>query len=64
MTLTYKEPSEAIQVSEADMQHHRKYIGRTGGFKHEDGTPCVPSPQEVVELGWEPKSYLEQFKTV
>ena len=62
MSLKYTEPSDPIYVSEADMQHHLKHIGRTGGFKNEDGTSRVPAPEEVVERGWEFRSYLEQFK--
>ena len=62
MSLKYQEANDPIQMSEAHMQHHLKYIGRTGGFKNEDGTSSVPSPAEVVDLGWESRSYLEQFK--
>lgn len=63
MSLKHEEPSDPIQVSDASMRHHLKYIGCASGFKHEDGTPRVPTPEEVVERGWEATSYLEQFKT-
>lgn len=63
MSPQHQESGEAFQVSDAQMQHHMKYVGRTGGFKIEDGKQCVPKPEEVVGLGWEPEAYLDQFKT-
>jgi hypothetical protein len=52
---------EPVWVSDAELAHHLRYIGRTGGFKYPDGSVRVPTPQEVVQAGWEPDSYLEQF---
>jgi hypothetical protein len=61
--LTFTHPEDPIYVSSADIEHHMRYLGRTGGFKNPDGSARVPTPTEVVELGWEPISYLDQFKT-
>jgi hypothetical protein len=62
--LIYVKPGEGGSfplLSNAELAHHMKYLGRTGGFKNPDGTSRVPTPKEVVELGWEPTSYLDQF---
>lgn len=61
--LTLTQPEDPIYVSSADLEHHMRYLGRTGGFKNTDGSARVPTPNEVVEHGWEPISYLDQFKT-
>lgn len=64
--IAFKPPThgDAVLVSKASMQHHLHYIGRTGGFKNPDGSNRVPTPQEVVDLGWEPKEYLERFVSI
>lgn len=64
MSLKHDEPTDPIQVTDASIRHHLKYIGRAAGFRHEDGRPRVPTPEEVVERGWEPRAYLAQFKSV
>ena len=60
--VVFEAPTEGdeVWVSEASMKHHQQYIGRTGGFKNPDGSNRIPTPQEVVDLGWEPKEYLDQ----
>lgn len=63
-TFTPPAQGDGFWVSDAAMKHHMRYLGRTGGFKNDDGSPRVPTPQEVVDLGWEPTSYLDQFKSV
>lgn len=60
--LTLTPTEKPFYVSSADLDHHMRYFGRTGGFKNPDGSARVPTPAEVVELGWEPISYLDQFK--
>lgn len=60
---TFTQPEYPIYVSNADIEHYMRYLGRTGGFKNTDGSARVPTPTEVVELGWKPISYLDQFKT-
>lgn len=51
------EDGEKFQVSERSLAHHMRYIG-TLGFQKPDGSPRTPTEQEVVDLGWEPPSYL------
>jgi hypothetical protein len=63
MTVEFAPAAEPIWVSDAELAHHTRYIGRTGGFKKPDGSSRVPTPQEVVKAGWEPEGYLEQFNS-
>lgn len=51
------EDDQQVQVSERSLAHHMRYIG-TPGFQNPDGSPRTPTEQEVVDLGWEPPSYL------
>lgn len=46
-----------ITVSDRELNHHFRYLGTTG-FKNADGSTRVPTPEEVVEHGLEPASYL------
>lgn len=55
---------EQFSITAVDLDHHMRYIGRTGGFNNPDGSPRVPTPAEVVNQGWEPASYLDQFKAI
>lgn len=63
MSLELTLAAEPIWVSDAELAHQTRYIGRTGGFKNPGGSARVSTPQEVVKAGWEPESYLEQFNS-
>lgn len=45
-----------VHISERALAHHLRYVG--AGFKNADGSPRTPTEQEVVDLGFEPASYL------
>jgi hypothetical protein len=58
MSLTQDQTENSnIHVSERELKHHMRYLG-TSGFKNADGSPRVPTEQEVVDHGFEPVSYL------
>jgi hypothetical protein len=55
--LQLPEGEPSVQISERAIAHHLRYLGTTG-FKNLDGSSRLPTEQEVVDLGWEPESYL------
>jgi len=53
--------TEETFVTVAVLSHYTKYLGATG-WADANGNRRVPTPQEVVALGFEPVAYLDQFK--
>lgn len=53
--------ANGVFVSIAEFAHHVMYFGAFG-WKDVKGGNRVPTPEEVVEAGFESPEYLDQFK--